>query len=215
MLFKTLKTTPILIILFLPCISSATLIDRGSGLIYDDVQNITWMQDANYAQTSGYDADGKMTWNEANAWAEQLVFAGFDDWRLHTAAPSDGTCGITGYGDDCLENELVHLSQIEFGLYGQNSPVYWPENDNFKLFFNVDLSSPYWSNSQTIQFPDLKQYTSVFTYNGAEQNAIEGIVSWKGWAVRNGDVINVSEPITFGVFCIVLVGLFKRKKNFD
>ena len=33
---------------------SATLIDRGNGLIYDDAQNITWLQDANYAFTSGY-----------------------------------------------------------------------------------------------------------------------------------------------------------------
>ena len=31
----------------------AALHDRGSGLIYDDVLNITWLQDANYAKTSG------------------------------------------------------------------------------------------------------------------------------------------------------------------
>ncbi len=28
--------------------AQATLIDRGSGLIYDDELNITWLQDANY-----------------------------------------------------------------------------------------------------------------------------------------------------------------------
>ena len=42
---------------------NAALIDRGGGLIYDDVLDITWLQDANYAQTSGYDADGFMNWN--------------------------------------------------------------------------------------------------------------------------------------------------------
>ena len=42
--------------------SHAALYDRGNGLIYDDVLNITWMQDANYAQTSGYEADGQMAW---------------------------------------------------------------------------------------------------------------------------------------------------------
>ena len=41
--------------------SHAALYDRGNGLIYDDVLNITWLQDANYAQTSGYDSDGRMT----------------------------------------------------------------------------------------------------------------------------------------------------------
>jgi hypothetical protein len=39
----------------------ATLIDRGNGMIYDSDQDITWLQDANYAMTSGYDTDGSMT----------------------------------------------------------------------------------------------------------------------------------------------------------
>ena len=30
----------------------AALWDRGGGLIYDDVFDITWLQDANYAKTS-------------------------------------------------------------------------------------------------------------------------------------------------------------------
>lgn len=32
--------------------AQAALHDRGGGLIYDDAQNITWLQDANYAKTS-------------------------------------------------------------------------------------------------------------------------------------------------------------------
>lgn len=47
--------------------AQAQLFDRGGGLIYDSVQNITWLADANYAKTSGYDDDGRMTWGEANA----------------------------------------------------------------------------------------------------------------------------------------------------
>ena len=73
--------------------AQATLWDRGGGLIYDDVLNITWLKDANYAQTSGYDADGRMNWSAANAWAAGLSY--FDsvrnvtwtDWRLPTVNP--------------------------------------------------------------------------------------------------------------------------------
>ncbi len=36
--------------------------DLGKGKL---VLDITWMQDANYVQTSGYDSDGKMYWDEA------------------------------------------------------------------------------------------------------------------------------------------------------
>ncbi|NNF16437.1 MAG: hypothetical protein HKN70_06795 [Gammaproteobacteria bacterium] len=48
-------------VLFLPALclamlsvsTTAALHDRGNGLIYDDVLDITWLQDANYALTSG------------------------------------------------------------------------------------------------------------------------------------------------------------------
>lgn len=49
--------------------AQAALIDRSGGMLYDDVLNITWLQDANYAKTSGYDADGKSSWAAANTWA--------------------------------------------------------------------------------------------------------------------------------------------------
>src|SRR5881397_3601644 len=64
---------------------SATLIDRGNGLIYDDVLNITWVQDADLCLTLGDcvngDASGEMTWDDANTWAANLVYQGFSDWR--------------------------------------------------------------------------------------------------------------------------------------
>jgi hypothetical protein len=38
-------------------------------MIYDDVLNITWLQDANYALTSGYPSwNGKMQLTQRNAW---------------------------------------------------------------------------------------------------------------------------------------------------
>ncbi len=60
----------------------ANLIDKGSGLVYDDDRNITWVADGNLALTLGADPDGMMDWAAANAWVDGLVFAGFDDWRL-------------------------------------------------------------------------------------------------------------------------------------
>ena len=53
---------------------NATLIDRGGGLIYDDVLNITWLQDANLGAGSSFDdggstTDGLMNWQNAVDWA--------------------------------------------------------------------------------------------------------------------------------------------------
>jgi hypothetical protein len=66
--------------------ASASLYDIGNGLIYDDHLNVTWLQDANYAMTSGTDPfgsiDGAMDFPSASAWASGLDFAGYQDWRL-------------------------------------------------------------------------------------------------------------------------------------
>ena len=57
--------------------AEAALVERlGGKAIYDDVADLTWLQDANYAQTSGYDADGRMNWVQAKAWAGSLNIDG-------------------------------------------------------------------------------------------------------------------------------------------
>jgi len=77
--------------------AGAALFDRGGGLLYDSVLNITWLQDANYAKTSGYSVDGKMEWSNGKTWAESLVYhdtvrgVDWSDWRLAQNSPVNGT----------------------------------------------------------------------------------------------------------------------------
>lgn len=81
-------------------LSHASLVDRGGGLIYDTDLNVTWLQDANYALTSGFatsGTNGKMPWAEAMSWAENLSFydtvrnVTWTDWRLPNVSPLNGT----------------------------------------------------------------------------------------------------------------------------
>jgi len=61
----------------------AALIDLGGGMIYDSAQNITWLQDSNYAIHHGLGGhNGQMTWSAANAWARNFTFNGNSGWRL-------------------------------------------------------------------------------------------------------------------------------------
>jgi hypothetical protein len=110
----------------------AALLSRAGGqAYYDTVLDITWLADANLAQTSGYDADGYMTWDEAKTWIDALNAAdhlGEDSWRLPTLTPIDGGAefdwgfsydGSTDIGYNLtasgsahpgsLANELAHL----------------------------------------------------------------------------------------------------------
>lgn len=63
---------------------------------YDTDLDITWLADANYAQTNGYNADGLMTWADANTWVASLSIVNtlnnitYGNWRLPTVNPING-----------------------------------------------------------------------------------------------------------------------------
>jgi hypothetical protein len=108
---------------------SASLINRGGGMIYDDVLNVTWLQDANYAKTSGYSATGLMNWTDANAWAQGLVYGGYSDWRLPTVGPVNGTAfnmsypTVTGSTDDGwnITNPASEMSYLYYVTLGNKA----------------------------------------------------------------------------------------------
>jgi hypothetical protein len=79
---------PTAIVLFVCALAALTstpahagLIDLGNGLIYDPILDITWLQDANLGAGSTFDdglsaSDGRMTWDNAVAWAASLSVGG-------------------------------------------------------------------------------------------------------------------------------------------
>lgn len=69
----------------------------GGQAINDTDLNVTWLADANYAQTSGYSVNGLMTWSQAQNWIASLNaenggvgHLGYNDWRLPTTGPVNG-----------------------------------------------------------------------------------------------------------------------------
>ena len=151
--------------------SRGELINRGTydgvNLIYDSVQRITWLGDANWAKTSGFDSDGEMTWGEARTWARRLTIGGFSDWRLPIT--SDETCRGAG----CTNSEMGHL----FGVEGVSST-------NPGLFLNLE-ERQYWSSRSDSAEPDLGWYVH---FGNGDQGATAKSDSHMPWAVRDGDV---------------------------
>jgi len=114
----------------------ASLIDRGNGLIYDDVLDITWLQDARLAASdtfgvSGIQSDGTMAWQTGFEWIAAMNatnYLGFDAWRMPTLTPVNGVSfqytvsydGSTDRGFNNLSptNELSHLFYVGLGNIG-------------------------------------------------------------------------------------------------
>lgn len=180
-------------------IVQAALHDRGGGLIYDDVLDITWLADANYALTSGYDSDGRMSFSAANTWAAGLSYGGYDDWRLPTALNQDSTGPCIGY--NCTSSEMGHMFYNNLGAAAGNHVLSGTNTANLALF--TDLHSyAYWSGTVYAPDPgsDAWSFTTTNGYQGIDFQSYE----FYAWAVRPGDVAAIPEPETYAM---LLAGL--------
>jgi hypothetical protein len=181
-------------------LANATLINRGNGMIYDSVQNITWLQNANLSGT-------KMNWEDSLAWADSLSVGSFDDWRLSNPDP---ICGLAVY--NCTVNELGHLFYNEFGLtQGQGvSSLFGGTNANFNLFINVQASI-YWSGAEYAPLTASAWYFNTNTGIQSAGNKQNGL--YYGWAVRDGDVVAVPAFRSLAIFSLGLLGLAACKRQ--
>jgi len=207
MKFKILNVLFILAIMFISSLANAGLISRLGGLAYyDDVADLTWLADANYAKTSGYSYDGRMTWVDANSWAVGLNVGGNNNWRLADTLRFDVSCNtqttFASYGDWCAGSEMGSLFYSALGtVTGQ---VYVDRADG--PFKNIQ-DFTYWSATQrssgnTLVF-DMNSGRTGFDHEYARNNA---------WAVQTGDVAKtVPEPSTLAIFVLGMVGLASRR----
>lgn len=212
----------------------AQLLDRGSGLIYDSTLNVTWLADANYAQTSGYDSDGRMNWSEANAWAASLRYhdavrnATYSDWRLPTLTDL-GTPGCNyaysgtdcGYNVDTASSELASLfygalgnkalvnnsgqQQLDHGLIDDpNNP------DDESLFSNLEADY-YWFGTPYDQSANYAWSFRLLT--GEQKYHLAAGSLMRAWVMRDGDVAPVPLPGAAWLFGSVLTGFLYRERS--
>ena len=181
----------------IPSATHAALLNRGTDLVYDDVLNVTWTRNANIP--GNFD----LSWDEANSWAANLDFAGFDDWRLPRGViacdvVSEEACRVDefGYmfyynlggflGSDKTGDQIANGGELLSGIQS----VYWFETE-------VDTSTA-WG----------------FRFNDGNPLSIPKInIEISTWVVREGDVGTVSEPGTWmliGLACPLLLRRVRR-----
>jgi hypothetical protein len=177
---------------------------------YDADLDLTWLADANHARTSGFDADGAMTFSVANGWASSLnssSYLGGTAWRLPTVMPVNDTATFNisfsnnGSTDDGYAktgmgwgaaSEMGYMYYVHLGNRGLCTP-----NDaspgscstqagaglsNTGPFANL-LPNRYWTNQPvggSVWYLDFR--------NGNQDRSSPGLSAW-AWAVHSGDLI--------------------------
>jgi hypothetical protein len=203
--------------------AQATLIDRGGGMIYDTEQNITWLQDMSFAQTSGaYPIDRDHQFSAAFGWANSLVFGGYDDWRLpsgrflndygmlpgetqseyldrmHVLNNLRSFDGSTDYGYNNIRSELGHLF-AELGNFAR-----YDELGNLQPGSGLTNTGPFINLQAGRYYEDVsfiswfgETYAWGFDFSTGEQNQFSAYLLNVGsfvTAVRDGDVAQVPAP---------------------
>ncbi len=169
--------------LFLAADLDAALIDRGTGMVYETDLGITWLQDANYAMTSGYRPDGRFSWAEANTWANTLVYGGHSDWRLPSALNPDGSGPVGSY--NVINSEMGHLYYTEL-MNSAGGPL-----SNTGPFQNVQAAM-YWSATHHDSIAD-RAWSFSFR-DGGQGETLDWQRDEYAWAVRDGDTPDLRFP---------------------
>ena len=126
-------------------VASAQLIPTTDGaLVYDTVNNVTWLANANLpasnrfglpvcngsnSTTTCINASGSMSYQAAAAWAAAMNAAnyhGHSNWQLPTSPLTDNTCPLVGpnggsFGYGCMGGALGSLFYLGLGLQSPNT----------------------------------------------------------------------------------------------
>ncbi len=205
---RTLTFPTCIALLLAANFAHADFIDRGNGMIYDDVLDITWLQDFNLAGTMGVgDGSGLMTWDGASAWVSGLTVGGFTNWRLPTFDPFNARPATP-----TLTNEFGSLwSQLnggaDIGIGTDISPF-------INLPYQSGLSEWYWTGQEG-SFADLGDTTVAWrlSMNCACWDSQPKSERFYVMAVRTGDVIAVPEPSTLALLGIGLGGMLLARRR--
>ena len=99
-------------------------VDNGDGTVTDLSTGLMWM-----TYDSGYfEEDGAMDWDDALSWAENLEYAGYDDWKLPDAKELQS---IVDYSrspnttDSAAIDPLFYVTEIETINGATGYPYYW------------------------------------------------------------------------------------------
>ena len=221
-----MKSTLLAIALVL-CFSwsaSATLIDRGDGLIYDDVLNVTWLQDVRGA--------GGMTFDDAISYVNELSYGGYTEWRLPRVLPINGTDYNLNFSFDGSTDEAYNISapgSVYAGSTASELAYMFFNNLGNRSFFDVNgneqppnfglqnvgvfiglSAGGYWSLTD---YALSERRTQNFNFYNGLQESVDDEATSNVWAVHDGDIAAVPIPSAIWLLGSGLIGFIGIRRK--
>ena len=185
---------------------------------YDESSNLTWLADANYAKSSGFDNDGLMLYRDAAAWIADLSIGGVTGWRLPVTLNTDYSCDdqrtfnyqVLSSGFNCTSGEMGNLFYNTLG----NTAGSMTESGPF-----TNIQDSYWTGTGEGSLSQLYNWIFIME-NGIKSTARSG--GWEPqlnnmyvWAVHDGDVGATVVPIPAALWLFVsgLIGLVSMSRR--
>ncbi|SEN76449.1 PEP-CTERM sorting domain-containing protein [Nitrosomonas marina] len=208
----TLKVLCAIVFLFsFVSASNAALIARGFDMVYITDLDITILSSANAGAGSSFDdgfnhTDGRMTWDNANAWAASLDVRGVTGWRLPTALNADGSGPCIGYS--CI-SELGYLFYNELGGTAGGS-IHSSGDPDLSLFSFIQNGN-YWTGTE-----DTASAAWSFFFTFGYQDVSFKTNEQFAWAVYDGDAGDIAilpEPGILALLSLGLLGMVSANRS--
>ncbi|MFC1893897.1 DUF1566 domain-containing protein [Chloroflexota bacterium] len=103
-------------------------LDNEDGTVTDSATGLMWMRVDSGTFNVGDDGRGELNWEHALAWAENLEYAGYSDWRLPDAKELQSIVDYTRSPDTTSSaaiNPIFSTTSIIDEGGGMNYPFYW------------------------------------------------------------------------------------------
>jgi hypothetical protein len=171
--------------------AQAALSPAVDGMVYDDVLNLCWLQNAS--------ASGELTWDAARAWADGLTVGGHTDWRLAQMSDTSQTTSITVCTSS--NEEACRTSGNELG-YNLWHNLGGPLSTTGSQGPFTNIPGLIWSATA---FDTTNAYFLRASLDGG-QVASTKANTYYGWAVREGQCRDAPPPPA-GVQSVPAVGV--------
>ena len=110
--------------------------DNGDGTIADRATGLTWAKLDSGHLKAGENKDGKLNWEQALRWAEDLEYAGHFDWRLPNAKELQSIVDYTRSPDTTQSaaiDPIFSVTPIRDALGKVNYPFYWSSTTHKRM----------------------------------------------------------------------------------